>query len=516
EEAIALLLDLPNMEQQNRWLILGEDVRYWRIATTLVLEALAAQKIVPVINPGRNGYHARWMTVLDSPRDAERLGFMERNMPPICRAEWWDPTIRRPIRGKYRRRGGPGLEDAAASDHIDPPHTPHGLLNSFINSFGDALARQWSAGVIRQSEPRPGINGNGDPRYGAQNNRPFAGMEDQPAYRWLTALFRPDSAIKGSPAQVQSLESGFRAWIRNLHAAGDATFRIAFRLEAPANQVIDASFTGAMNPSRDWKLHYMLQARDDPSLLVSADQIWKSSGSAMTQLGRRFERPQEKMLAGLGYAGRLYIPVAESLKGKSPTRLDLDTRQAYAFLRETAPMLEEAGFGLLVPPWWNKPGARLGMRLRLRPAEGVTREAVAKGKLSFQNLIQYRWELSLGDTPLTEQEFRALAALKTPLVQIRGQWVQLDPEQVDAAIRFWEKQDMGGEISVLEALQMGMTAGQMSTGLPIEEIITEDWLTDWLERFNEPGKVNELPQPAGLTGELRPYQRFGYSWLAFF
>ncbi|RPJ43550.1 MAG: DEAD/DEAH box helicase, partial [Chloroflexi bacterium] len=67
-----------------------------------------------------------------------------------------------------------------------------------------------------------------------------------------------------------------------------------------------------------------------------------------------------------------------------------------------------------------------------------------------------------------------------------------------------------------EALQMGMTAGQMSSGLPIEEIITEDWLTDWLDRFNEPGKVNELPQPAGLTGELRPYQRFGYSWLSFF
>lgn len=156
------------------------------------------------------------------------------------------------------------------------------------------------------------------------------------------------------------------------------------------------------------------------------------------------------------------------------------------------------------------------MRLRLSPAKGITKDMISRGKLSLQNLIQYRWELSLGDTSLTEQEFRALAALKTPLVQVRGQWVQLDPEQVEAAIRFWEKQNLSGQISILEALQMGMNASEISPNLPVEEVVTEDWLTDWMERFNQPGKVSELPQPAGLTGELRPYQRFGYAWLSFF
>jgi SNF2 family DNA or RNA helicase len=186
-------------------------------------------------------------------------------------------------------------------------------------------------------------------------------------------------------------------------------------------------------------------------------------------------------------------------------------------LREGAPMLEEAGFGMLVPPWWNQPGARLGVRLRLTPnTKQVDKNLVVQGKLSFDRLINYRWELSIGDTSLSQQEFRALAALKTPLVQIRGQWVQLDPEQVEAAIQFWENQQLTGEIGILEALQMTMSAGEVSTTLPVEEVITEDWLHDWLERFNHPGKVTEIPQPHGLNGELRPYQRFGYSWLSFF
>ncbi len=217
----------------------------------------------------------------------------------------------------------------------------------------------------------------------------------------------------------------------------------------------------------------------------------------------------------MGYAGRLFAPIAESLKDKTPTHVDLETRQAYTFLRETAPVLEDSGFGLLTPPWWNQRSARLGVRLHLRPAPGANPETVAQGKLSLQKLVEYQWELSLGETNLTEQEFRALAALKAPLVQIRGQWVQLDPEQVEAAIQFWEKQKLRGRISLLEAMQMRMRAGEIQGNLPVDDVVEEDWFKDWLDRLNQPGKLKQLPQPEGLSGELRPYQLFGYSWLSF-
>ena len=472
QDALSLLLDLPLLERKNRNLVLGEDAKYWRIAVTLVLEALAAQKVVPVINPFKGNYQARWLPLFDSPRDAQRVMFMEKNMPPVCRAQIYE-----------------------GERNTQPAPSARALLNSFLNSLGDGLARQWGGNEIRKN-----------------NNNNWG---NQIGHRWLAALFRDDPTIKGSPAQVQSLDSGFRAWIRNLHLAGDATFRIAFRLEPPAVQAIDASISRTNAPA-DWELHYLLQARDDPSLLVPADQVWKSTGSILTQLGRRFEQPQEKLLAGLGYAGRVFTPIADSLKGKSPTHLNLNTQDAYTFLREAAPMLEESGFGLLAPPWWNQPGARLGMRLRLKPNQPMNQDVIRQSKLSLNKLVEYRWELSIGDTTLTEQEFRALAALKTPLLQIRGQWVQLDPEQIEAAIQFYEKQQLTGDIGLLEALQMTMNAGEMSSRLPVEEVITEDWLHDWLDRFSQPGKVMEMPQPEGLQGELRPYQRFGFSWLAFF
>jgi SNF2 family DNA or RNA helicase len=469
-EAISLLVQLPSPapDQQGIAFLLADDARYWHAAATLALETVAAQKLVPLLveaNGAGRSYHSRWLPVLDSPEDGPRLALLERAMPPICRAE--TSADRRPN-----------------SEHAGPL-SPRALLTTFLNTTCDAMARTWGRPYS------PGVKS----------------YEGDPARRWMAALFSDNPSIRVGSAQLQSMATSQRAWLRNLHMAGDAAFRIAFRLEAPGHQ-IDPSQPG-------WDLHFLLQARDDPSLLIPADTVWKTRGSVLSELGRRFEQPQEKLLAGLGYAARLFPPIAGSLKDKLPTSVSLVTQQAYRFLRESAPLLSGAGFGLLVPPWWNQPGSRLGVRLRLKPKGKGAADVISKSRLTLDNLVSYKWELSVGNTTLTEEEFRALAALKSPLVQIRGQWVQLDAEQIEAAIQFWEKKQLSGDLSLLDALQYTLGGQEPQAGLPVDDVIPEGWLGEWLERINQTDTMIQLPQPGGLNGELRPYQRLGFSWLFF-
>jgi hypothetical protein len=222
---------------------------------------------------------------------------------------------------------------------------------------------------------------------------------------------------------------------------------------------------------------------------------------ALTHLGHRFEQPQEKLLTGLGYAARLFPPIGDSLKSKRPTELAVDTGGAYTFLRETAPILEGAGFGILVPPWWNKKGARLGVKVKMKSQK----DNVAPGRMALENLINYQWQLSVGETALTEEEFRALAKLKSPLVQIRGQWVSLDAEQIDAAIKFWEKQNLEGEMDLLEAMRMGLGGENSAGGLPIEDVETDGWLSEWLEKFSQSekaGRIAPARRPEGPTASV--------------
>lgn len=462
-KAFSILTNLPR-ETRGLDFSLGVETRYWQTVCNLVLEVLAEQKILPVLKmhqhaANRIAFQARWMAVLDGPRDGPRLAHLLAAMPPVCRSE-------------------------TRPDRIDNPPTPRSLLDGFINGMCDALARSWG----RTRDARALASG------------------EHPLERWLAALFTEDAVVSNaSVPQLQALSSSLTAWMRNLRASGDTVFRVAFRLETPEAQPDDTD-------SAAWKIEYLLQAREDPSLLIPASEVWRRQ-SVFTQLGKRFEQPQEKLLAGLGYAGRLFPPLLESLQVREPTGVELDTQTTYAFLRQAAPLLEQAGFGLLVPPWWNQRGSRLGVRLVLKPQQAAPSNSRL---LTLNALVSYEWQLSLGDTALTREEFEAIAALKMPLVQIRGQWVQLDTEQVEAAMRFWERQQQSGEMSLLQAAQLALDEQSSSEGLPLDEVVTEGWVTEWLDRLSSQDRLSLLPQPSHLQGDLRPYQVQGFSWLAFF
>ena len=462
--AVAVLLALPPDVDLPPSLHIADDARYWASATNLVLEAIAQQKLLPTLEPLEEAagtrYFARWRPVLDGPRDGPRLAQLAAQMPPVCRAE--------------------------ASTPAEAP-MPRPLLHSFLDNSADALARIW----IRQTAA---------PAFVAPN---------QTAGDWLRTLFADSAQAPGSQAQLGRLHISHRAWLRSLHMAGDSHVRVAFRLESPQQQPKQRS-----KASDGWMLHFLLQARDDPSLLVPAELAWQTGGSLLHALGRTFSNPQEMLLAGLGYAARICEPLRRSLQTGKPTTALLTTEEAFAFMRSAGPILEESGFGVLVPPWWNKPGTRLGVRLRMQAAKGATPDAVAKGALSLDKLVDYRWEVSLGEASLTRDEFDALVAIKSPLVRFRGQWVQLDPDQVEAAVRFWQRLEEGGALSLADAVQLGLNGAPIE-GLDVQEVTYDGWLGEWMDRLTGREQLTVLPQPTTLCGQLRPYQQYGYSWLDF-
>jgi SNF2 family DNA or RNA helicase len=442
---------------------IGEDVRFWQAASYFVLELLAQQKVLPaLVQEGEKDARlvARWRPVTDGPREGPRLAQLAKAMPPICRAQC----------------------TAEQSQAANAPE-PYTLLTSFLEEMSDTLARRWGR-AARMVVPQQGI-----------------------VQEWLSALVRSDARLHGSSAQLDRLRASYQAWLRSLFAAGDRHVRVAFQLTPPAQPGSDAA-------GQVWTLHYLLQAREDPSLLAPAATVWQARADELVALGRGKRDAQEILLTGLGFAARLFAPVRASLQDKQPQAAHFSNQDAFTFLREVAPTLEESGFGVLAPPWWNRPGARLGVRLRMW-GKGGGAGGVAAGLVSFENLINYRWEIALGSETLSRQEFEAMVALKTPLVQVRGQWVRLDPDQIEAAIRFWEKGSQQSEIGLLDALQLSLSAEQ-AEGLPVEDVQMEGWLHEWMQRFTRQETLALRPIPTGLQAQLRPYQHYGFSWLDFF
>jgi SNF2 family DNA or RNA helicase len=184
-------------------------------------------------------------------------------------------------------------------------------------------------------------------------------------------------------------------------------------------------------------------------------------------------------------------------------------------LRETAPLLEQSGFGVLLPAWWQKPALRLGVKLNVQPKANGSSSSTGEGLLGMDGIVAYNWQIALGDQTLSPAEFEKLASLKVPLVKVRGQWVELKPEEIEKAVAFFKKRHGEGEMSLREALRLGLSGDTSETGLKATGFSAQGWVGNIVSTLTDGVKIESLPSPASFHGELRPYQVRGFSWLAF-
>ncbi|WKT96327.1 DEAD/DEAH box helicase [Micromonospora soli] len=367
---------------------------------------------------------------------------------------------------------------AASAAGVEGGAEPGELVADALDALADAAARAALADTRLHRGMRPG----------------------GPVPRWLAALTGPERAFTTEPAALELLRTELDAWQRD--AAGGAV-RAAFRLVEPEVDPVAELVEGGA-----WRVEFGLHPADEPGLVVDAAQVWR--GPARALAGRGVD-PQETLLAELGRASRLWPELDDALRTATPEGLELDAEGAHRFLREGAPVLHAAGFGVLLPSWWRRSSARLGARLRARSRTAPGTVAAASAGLGLDALVDYRWEVALGDQPLTADELASLAELKSPLVRLRGRWVELDPNRLAAGLRLLRS---AGELTVADLLRMGLAEADRPDGLPVLEVTADGALGELLAGEAE-RRLTPADPPPGFAGTLRPYQRRGLAWLAF-
>lgn len=532
----ALTDDAPYDDAALPRLLLGDDLRLWSAAAKLALSLLERQHFLPgaialeaqaysgnyLSGPGVAGF---WFASLHDPADRARFEALAAAMPDLCRAVVT-----------------PGVQDP----HAEWVPNASALLEDFLHHVVSAQIAQWmKRDGIELTLPRP--PGERSPYGMFAYGYPPSSL----AARWLSGLMAPARPLYTAAREVRSLLEGTQTWHARLGGAGRAAFRLCLRLTPPDGSADHDSTSagddggaraetqpGAGNPEVGsqtpaesdgmpggivaldadlamlddaglWQLEYLLQARDEPSLLVPLAEVWRERGAAASFLDRRFEHPHEAVLASLGRAARLFAPIERSLRQPRPTGCELTGGEAYAFLRDVAPALEEVDFGVLMPPWWKRTQVKPSLRLGLRAGKKTS-----TGLMGLEAVVGYDWKLALGGAELTRADLERLAALKEPLIRVRGRWVEVHRDQVDAALRF-VRSHATGEMSLGEALRASLTGVAGDDQVEVEEVAADEWIGDLLGRLRGGETMAEVAQPTGLCGTLRPYQVRGLGWLAF-
>ena len=420
-------------------------------------DGLAARgRVLPVLAAEADTYAARWRPVLGG-ADVQRARDLAAAMPASCRAVAGDP---------------PGV-----------------LLAAALDGLADAAARTRLPGSLLS----------------ARRGRTPARLSL--AERYVAALTSTDARLAVVTPQEESeaarLAAELDAWLERARIPAGPV-RTCFRLAEP----LGGGDRGgrppeAAQPEEDpWRVEFALQSTEDPSLMISAADAWAGQG-----LGTGGD-PVQELLAGLGAAARLFGELEEALREPAPVMLDLDTAGAFRFLKETGPLLAGAGFGVLLPDWVRK--ARLGLKLTTRSQPAAAGASVTQAKFGLGDLVDFRYDVAVGDQVIDPAELAELARLKVPLVRLRGQWVELDEAHLQAALNFLERH-RAGTMTAAEALAAGLRdRGEV----PLVDVDADGWLGDLLSGQAD-RRLAPMTAPAGFAGTLRPYQERGLSWLSF-
>ncbi len=275
--------------------------------------------------------------------------------------------------------------------------------------------------------------------------------------------------------------------------------RICFRLELPAAD------------HGDFLLVYLLQAPDDPSLIVPASEVWRGASGHLHGLGAAFHNPRQWLLEALGRAARLFAPIAQSLNEACPAQLTLDAADSWHFLNEGAAALGEAGFRVILPAELTACGQRrLRLRMRISQVTQVAGAVAGAGGFNLDESLAFDWEAALGDQPVTASELALLAKYKMPLVRHRGQWIAMDPHDLDDIRRYLKIG--GGQLPAVDALVAALTGETRRDGMPVE-VVASGGFAELLNRLRDTDAVTGIA-PRALHGTLRPYQARGLAWLA--
>jgi SNF2 family DNA or RNA helicase len=344
------------------------------------------------------------------------------------------------------------------------------------------------------------------------------------AERWAAALTGPDAEVEVATAEdeaeVTELAAALDAW-RAAAQAPAGPVRTCFRLVEPAQQdpvPQDPVLQDLLPPEGDqpseppdetWHVEFTLQSAEDPSLMLPAADVWAGTGGWAPG---GIARPDEELLLGLGSAARLFGELEDALRDPAPAGIALDTAGAFRFLKETGPLLAGAGFGVLLPDWARK--ARLGLKLTSR-SPGTTSSASASAPngsgFGLNDLVEFRYDLAVGDTTLDAEELAELAQLKIPLVRVRGQWVELDEGNLRAALKFMER-GREGVMRAGDVLVAGLRGPEED--LEVTAVAADGWLGDLLSGAGD-RSLTPVSAPSSFRGDLRPYQERGLAWLSF-
>ena len=217
-----------------------------------------------------------------------------------------------------------------------------------------------------------------------------------------------------------------------------------------------------------------------------------------------------ELLSCLNRAGDVSSLIGEfTSSGEMFHPLRITSKEAWQLLKDI-PAIEETGIVCRIPDWWKK------SRQKAKVGVSLTKK---KSLLGLNSILGMEGYLEVDGEKLSKADIKKMLAMDEGLSLIKGKWVEVDHERLNALLQAAEK--FHGDITMLEALRLGLNDGSKVSAdsttdeIDINAVSNSSWISELLRDLRSTsGSDSVQALPHSFKATLRPYQSKGFEWLS--
>jgi superfamily II DNA or RNA helicase len=287
--------------------------------------------------------------------------------------------------------------------------------------------------------------------------------------REMLDLFFQGAALDVASPSLRSLPLAIDRWLAVLHTDFSA-WKYRFTVKQPS-----------ASAKEDGKIHFNL-AMD---VILETE---KGVESVPLKNAARKTGSIEVLKAPTALSN--YLPEIRALGSRAGVRLSEE--RLVHFLDDSAGLLARLGIEVIFPKSLHRElKPRLVLKTGAKTAGGLV------NYFNLESLLEWQWQLAIGDDLVSMEEFEALLKQKRSLVKFKDKFIHIDPAELSALLKKAKNEAQPEVNDFLKSHFAGDTVLSFEAQRIAEKLFEE----------------KNFPVPDTLSASLRRYQERGYNWI---
>ncbi|MBN1118111.1 MAG: DEAD/DEAH box helicase [Bacteroidales bacterium] len=208
-----------------------------------------------------------------------------------------------------------------------------------------------------------------------------------------------------------------------------------------------------------------------------------------------FEHRRYEILQALALMSGFIDGLDAYINSSGEKEILMDGNSFAHFLMKMVPAIQLLDIPVLLPK-------SLQHILKPKPSVKLKSKGKGQGMLRLDKLLDFEWQVAVGDNLMDETEFRKLLQQSEGLIRFKTNYIYVEKDELEKLYKHFTSTKQLSAFQMMRAALSGEYQGApVSLDSEVEQLIRE--LTG----------LDETPLPAGLNAVLRPYQHRGFSWI---